>query len=238
MISLQNVTLISLAAISYEKTIRALTHSQIGIKFFDAKLISPTPPTHLPRDVRWEECPPLRLRDRGIDDYSNYFLYDIWRHVDTPFALVVQGDGFVINPHRWTDEFLEYDYIGAPWQVRRNAYIDPFGNHQRVGNGGFSLRSRKLLTTPQEVEVPWDVNASNFYRHMGAGSLAEDGNICVHNRHIFESQGNKFAPVRLAARFSQERRVPESRGIEPFGFHEFRPHKNSLLRSLGLKQRV
>jgi hypothetical protein len=238
MIKLPSVTLISLAAIGIEKTLRALEASMDSIAFFDSKIISPNVPSNLPKGVKWESSGPLRLRGAGIDDYSKYFLYDIWKHVESEYCLVIQGDGYVINPHLWSNEFLEFDYIGAPWQLKRNAYIDPFGNHQQVGNGGFSLRSRKLLTTPQRAEVPFEVTSGSFYKTFDSGSLAEDGNICVHNRHIFEKAGNKFAPLEVAVRFSQERRIPEMRGVEAFGFHEFKPHKNRFLRQLGLRTRV
>lgn len=36
-------------------------------------------------------------------------------YIETPHVLVVQYDGFILNPDAWTDEFLEYDYVGAPW---------------------------------------------------------------------------------------------------------------------------
>lgn len=238
MIRLQDVTLISLAAIGFDKTLDALIASQEGLSFYDAKIITPTKPLHLPNSVRWENSGPLRLRSPGVDDYSHYFLYDIWRHVDSDYCLVVQGDGFVINPRLWSADFLQFDYIGAPWPIKRSAYVDPFGNHQRVGNGGFSLRSRRLLTTPTRIEIPFDVNASDFYRNFNSGSLAEDGNISVHNRHLFEQDGNVFAPVEVAVRFSQELRVPEMRGVESFGFHEFRPHPNRVLKRLGFRVRV
>ena len=54
---------------------------------------------------------------------------------------------------------------------------------------------------------------------MNAGSYNEDGNICVHNRHLFIEEGCKFPPVEVAARFSYETAVPENQGIIPFGFH-------------------
>ena len=61
------------------------------------------------------------------------------KYIDTDFCLIIQGDGFVIHPENWTDEFLKYDYIGAPWRnLAHYSFI-------RVGNGGFSLRSKKLL---------------------------------------------------------------------------------------------
>jgi hypothetical protein len=136
--------------------------------------------------------------------------------------LLIHYDGYVIRPHKWQDSFLDWDYIGSPWPIKNDAYIDPFGNHIRVGNGGFSLRSKKLLDVPSITEVPFEVNIGNFYKHMNAGSYNEDGNICVHNRHIFEKYGCKFAPVEVAAHFSQENDVPEIMGIDAFGFHKCR----------------
>ena len=53
--------------------------------------------------------------------------------------------------NRWRDEFLEYDYIGAPWNV-------PAGSRNNIGNGGFSLRrkflevSSKLRYNPDDCE--------------------------------------------------------------------------------------
>jgi hypothetical protein len=228
LISLDQVTIISLAGFNYESAIDAICTSQEGIRFADAKILTPTKPSHVPSNVKWEQTKPLRRRDHGIDDYSHYFLYDIWKHVETPFCLVVQGDGYVINPKQWTDDFLNYDYIGAPWPALKTAYVDPFGHSQRVGNGGFSLRSKKLLTVPQNIEIPWDVNEGSFYNHFGAGSLAEDGNISVHNKHLFEQEGCRYAPVEVAVHFSQELPVPEARGITPFGFHKYMPKKSAL----------
>ena len=31
--------------------------------------------------------------------------------------LIVQDDGFIINKNLWDEEFLSYDYIGAPWPL-------------------------------------------------------------------------------------------------------------------------
>ncbi len=191
------------------------------IEFYESKILTPTKPQNLPRSIKWEQTPPLRLRSPGVDDYSHYVLYNLHKHVDTEFCLVVQGDGYVIDGAAWSDQFLDYDYIGAPWPILNDSYVDPFGNHQRVGNGGFSLRSKKLLEVPNTVEIPWDVNQGLFYKHMNAGSLAEDGNICVHNKHLFESAGCKFAPLEVALNFSRELPVPEYKGQSTFGFHRY-----------------
>jgi hypothetical protein len=135
----------------------------------------------------------------------------------------LENDGITLEePVIEVNNYNDYNYyvIGAPWAYGEDSYIDPFGNHHRVGNGGFSLRSKKLLDVPSRVEVPWEVNNSDFYwMPPGVINYHEDGNICVHNRHIYVEHGCKFAPVEVAVKFSQEARVPECEGITPFGFH-------------------
>jgi hypothetical protein len=86
----------------------------------------------LARDV---EIVDVRLE--SIEAYSGFMLHDLAPHVRTSHALVVQWDGFVVDAGRWDDAFLDYDYIGAPWPG------NPAGRD--VGNGGFSLRSKRLL---------------------------------------------------------------------------------------------
>lgn len=223
LVTLRNVTIVSVAGTNSAGAIRAMQASTKSLTFYAAKLISPQKPVDLPSNILWEESPPLPLRSEGNDAYSKFMIYDLWRHIETPHALIVQADGYVINPHKWSNDFLDFDYIGAPWPTRRDAFIDPFGVRQRVGNGGFSLRSQRLMMTPQTHKVTFDVNSTNFYAHMDARLLHEDGNICVHNRHIFEKAGCIFAPIDVAVRFSQEHFVREGRWITPFGFHRHRP---------------
>ena len=82
------------------------------------------------------------------------------------------------------------------------------------------MRSKRFLEVPTKVEVPWETNNSDFYwMPEGVVNYHEDGNVCVHNRHIFQKEGMKYAPVDVAVRFSQETRVPEAEGVTPFGFH-------------------
>jgi hypothetical protein len=63
------------------------------------------------------------------------------------------------------------------------------------------------------------VAMNNFYKMFGGVNWNEDGNICVHNRHIFEEQGCKFAPGEVAKDFSHESPLDINRGIIPFGYH-------------------
>ena len=64
-------------------------------------------------------------------------LQELHDHISTAHALCIQWDGYVLNAQAWDASFLDYDYIGSVWPQ--------FGDGHRVGNGGFSLRSKRLL---------------------------------------------------------------------------------------------
>ncbi len=129
--------------------------------------------------------------------YSRFLLKDLHRHVRTDFVQVIQWDGYVTNGAAWTDEFLEYDYIGARWPFR------PEGRN--VGNGGFSLRSRKLREALQDEEI----------RH--SDGEPEDETACVVHRELLERRyGIRFAPSALADRYAFE--MTPRTGNE-LGFH-------------------
>lgn len=166
------------------------------------------------------ECEEMIFPITNIDEYNYYILYDLYKHIDTDFVLITQDHAFIVNPNAWRNEFLNYDYMGAPWPWRENSFVTPFGEHIRCGNGGFSLRSKKLLNVPNKVEIPFKVyERPDFYKMFGSVNTNEDGNICVHNRHIFIEQGCKFAPLEESVYFSYESPISENQGVIPFGFH-------------------
>lgn len=113
----------------------------------------------------------------GIGGYSEFVIRELHKFVETSHCLLVQWDGYVLNPLSWLPKFLEFDYIGAPW------------NGNVVGNGGFSLRSRKLLKATTRF-----TDAAH----------PEDNFICRKHRQELERDGIKFAPADLARQFSIE----------------------------------
>ena len=144
----------------------------------------------LPHGVRWVEIEALR----SIEAYSEYMLKSLSPQVRTSHVLVVQWDGFVLQPGAWDDAFLSYDYIGAPWPH----IAEPCS----VGNGGFSLRSARLLAALRELPlVPGE---------------SEDISICITHRAALEARGMRFAPPPLARRFAVEDGELDDR---VFGFH-------------------
>jgi len=228
MLNLDKVTCFAIDNTSrIEETIKALYTCMNAANFGKVKLI-----TTLEYVIKYkdklsldgilveEQVRPLT----SIDEYNYYILYHLHEHIDTEYVLLIQDHAFIINPESWTDDFLKYDYVGAPWPLRDRAYITPFGEHIRVGNGGFSLRSKKLLELPTKIYVSFDVyEQPDFYKMFGSKNTNEDGNICVHNKHIFERNGCRIAPIELAKYFSYESPVPENYGIIPFGFHNNLP---------------
>jgi hypothetical protein len=132
----------------------------------------------------------------SIEGYNEFLIKRLDSYIETDFVLVVQWDGFVLNGAHWRPEFFDYDYIGAIWPWHPPGY--------QVGNGGFSLRSKKLLRALQDPRV--------IAHHP------EDLAICQTYRHFLESDCLlRFAPPEVADRFSFERHPhPGS-----FGFHGF-----------------
>jgi hypothetical protein len=134
---------------------------------------------------------------KSLEDSARFSTYELPKHIDTSHALFIHYDSWVVNPSAWTDEFLEYDYVGAPW------FWFPDKN---VGNSGFCLRSRRLM----DFMV---THADEFPLAM-----PEDVTLCRSYRPALERHGFRFAPVGLAGRFSFERAAYWSHD-EIFGFH-------------------
>jgi hypothetical protein len=133
--------------------------------------------------------------------YSNFLIHKLHEYIDTDYVLIIQYDGFVLNPAAWDPQFLQYDYIGAKISINRRFL---------VGNGGFSLRSRKLL---RALRDDGEIRRYDAFR----GPYFEDLAICDTYRDILESQhGIRFAPEAVADRFSAELTPPT---VQNFGFH-------------------
>ncbi len=200
---LPHVTLVAVSSIRIPETIKALKKSMTGIRFGEVLLL-----THENISLEKEGIKVVTIDKLDYKGYSDFMLYKLKDYIQTDFALVVQYDGYVIRPNQWRDEFLDYDYIGAPWL--KNLHFTKDGVNVRVGNGGFSLRSKKLLEAPTKLNLPFTDN--------GTGYFNEDGNLCVYHRKVLEENGIKFAPVSVASMFSREKVCNDSYH-RPFGFH-------------------
>jgi Protein of unknown function (DUF5672) len=139
--------------------------------------------------IEYIQAPPIS----STKDYSDLLLTGIDQYVTGSHVLVIQWDSFITHPNLWRNDFLKYDYIGAVWPHHPDA---------PVGNGGFSLRSMKLL---QAIKNPGFIK-----RHP------EDYCICVDNKNFLEKEFDiQFAPTEVAEQFAVER----SEWHDAFGFH-------------------
>ncbi len=191
-LDLGDVTLVAADCVHPDLAARALEICLAKCAFADAILYSDT---QVAGTFRCETIDPLR----SADDYSRFCLAEIPRRTATPFVLIVQWDGYIVDANAWASGFRRHDYIGAVYHSDDPARRPPWV----VGNGGFSLRSRKLLdvlpTLPNVVGLP------------------EDRAICETFRTMLErDHGIRFAPERLAERFSFQQRPPAR---STFGFH-------------------
>lgn len=209
MISLPQVTLISVSTREVEQAARALEYSCLNIGFGTVKLVSPYRP-QCADYIQHDHIAPFAT----IDDWNRYIVYDLTIHVDTPYCLLVHPDGFVVNAHKWQDRFLDYDYIGPPWDMETSIAIQG-GRPQelsRVGNS-VSIRSKRLLDYPRNNNMEW--------RRFNNDSN-EDTFITAHCWDIFAKQGMTKAPLEVAMEFGREADMPENMHItEPFVFHKW-----------------
>jgi hypothetical protein len=132
-----------------------------------------------------------------INSYSEFIIRRIGDYIETTHALLVQWDGFIIHPEMWHPDFLTYDYIGATWPASNT-------RPEAVGNGGFSLRSKKLLNTLQTIK---------FKQYH-----PEDEMIARTHRAKLEAEGIRFAPPEIGDQFAYEFKIPKR---PTFGFHGF-----------------
>jgi len=132
-------------------------------------LLSIKKPKNLPSQIEWKSIYLLSYKQ-----YSVFMMHALYAYIKTDYCLVVQDDSWVLNGDKFTEEFYEYDYIGAISHCGIRFIEDPHvptknkkenltmdylylnynwvekhevckPNTLVVQNGGFSLRSKKFL---------------------------------------------------------------------------------------------
>lgn len=98
------------------------------------------------------------IQNMNGDDYNKLLTSSsFYDSIPTDLFLITQTDAMIIPKNKdKISEFLEYDYVGAPWNT------PGFFLHNLVGNGGFSLRRKSkmldiLKTVPYETWINEDV---------------------------------------------------------------------------------
>lgn len=193
---LDNITIVCFSSTEPELAVKSIKYSTQKLSFYKKIVFSNKKPNNIFDDdnIDFQMIPDLNQHS-----YNFFILKKLIDYIETDFCLITHDDGFIINSHLWKDEFLNYDYIGAPWRAHYP--------HARVGNGGFSLRSKKFLKLCQDIQ--W------------TGSH-EDADCCIFYKSFFENSGCKYAPIDIAMKFSLESKIPECTDYNLdtcFGFH-------------------
>ncbi len=207
-LTLPNVTLLAVTSVEIEQHQISLKISSQNIKFGAIKLISSLLPEKKYSDIEYVSVTPM-----GMSDQNRFLMKDLYKYFETSHCLFVQADSFVVNADLWKEEFLEFDYIGAPWpnKIQMNPNLILNMKENCVGSGGFSLRSRKLLKTVAKIN----------YDSLKFPILNEDLIICHYLYKEMIDKGISFAPPELAAQFSIENphHLCGQNANSVFGFH-------------------
>ena len=152
---------------------------------------------------------PGKIKTLALDLVENLHL-----RFSTDYVLIVQDDGFPMRSG--LEEFVgKWDYVGAPW-VHHNTYYDVYPYKYCVGNGGFSLRSKRLCEIASMVYKKW-------FKHMPYWwyVLGDDTFYCKTLRFWFRNavKGMTWPTLEEAARFSVECNDAFLPAAPPLGFH-------------------
>lgn len=190
--NLLNIDLICIDCIDPHQAALTINYCQRHFNFGKSILI-----THENIDVHNIEL--HLIKKINLNEYSNHVLKLI-EHSHNDYIMIVQCDGHIINSQLWDDEYLQYDYIGAPWPNEESwirlqhkdqlNYIKKNFKKNRVGNGGFSIRSKKFLQFSSQYD--------------SCGGIGEDSFLCTRKYEDAIEYGIKFAPFELAFKFSYE----------------------------------
>jgi hypothetical protein len=147
---------------------------------------------------------------------------ELIKYFDTPHLMHIETDGFPINPQNWDTDFLNYDYIGAPWGTKQDGYAHTTNDKYRIGNGGFSIQSKRFREFLYKIRYEYKTG------------MPSDVWFCQ-TPQILDRIRPKFPDLKTAIRFSFEGWIPEYKDWQTansFGIHGLNAHKNIIEQKL------
>jgi hypothetical protein len=196
-LQLPTTTLVCVDCLDSKRAIRVLEHCKSMVDFADVKLLSSIPSDYEHR-VR---IMPLN----SLIAYSIFMLTRFHEYIDTPNVLIVQRDGWILNPESFDPNWLDLDFIGPIYM-----------QNDRVGSGGFSLRSKRIMQEVSKTMPAWDGTQRSAEMIQKNLPMYEDGQLSLTEF----SKGFKIASLEQAADFAQGgNRNPQYFRTKPFGFH-------------------
>lgn len=100
----------------------------------------------------------LNVDNLSREEYSNLLISNknFYNNIPSEIFLIFQTDSMIFSRNKnLINDFLKYDYVGAPWPH------EPRDNGHKVGNGGFSLRKKskmlEIMDKESNIGLPEDV---------------------------------------------------------------------------------
>ena len=122
----------------------------------------------------------MHIKDVVINEQHDYNrllgTVAFWEQIPFDKILIFQQDSGLLR--KGIEEFMEWDYVGAPFTFQKHG-----------GNGGLSLRTKKVMIDTLKL-FPYSVN--------------ELGNEDVYFSNYIEKAGGKLAPFDVCEKFSTE----------------------------------
>ena len=153
----------------------------------------------------------IELDNLLVDDYNNLLTsIEFWNLFKGEKLLIYQEDSIMFNNN--INDFLIYDYIGAPFPK----YVNDTPN--LVGNGGFSLRSKtKMINVINKISVNDTIFNSSTLLYMKNNGLTTPPEDVYFSKNLQELNLGKVASYETALRFSTESVI----NINSLGGHKF-----------------
>ena len=98
--SVKDITIVAVSDIKIKKTINAILTSSKKLDplesiFFTSKVLKIN--SYQKQYIKKIKINPIN----SIKDYSNFIIYSLHKYIRTKYVLIVQWDGFIINPKKW-----------------------------------------------------------------------------------------------------------------------------------------
>lgn len=145
----------------------------------------------------------IRIIKMDIDNlnqstYSELIVQpEFWINLNGEKILIYQEDSCIFKEN--IDDFLKWDYIGAPWPMNQN------DNSYGVGNGGFSLRSKrymlKVISKKSIYDTIYNESTISFMKNCNLTVPPEDVYFSL---NMINLQLGKVADRNTAFHFSSE----------------------------------
>lgn len=159
-LQLPTVSLVLIDCLNVERSIKVIEHCKRLCDFGAVKFL-----TSLETDyIHAVKIMPLK----SLIGYSIFCLTRLHEYIDTPHVQIVQRDGFILNPQSFKQHWLSYDYIAPLFQQ-----LD------RVGSGGFSLRSKRIMEEMAKTLPEWDGTDEHAREMQTRIPMYEDGELSL-----------------------------------------------------------